>query len=92
MSWVQYVLVALILSAMAALVVYRTRVQSGTRDLVTFLGEVRGEITKITWPTKDELRRFTITILFFVTVVAIIIGAMDLILQWLLVQLPGSVS
>lgn len=47
---------------------------------------------KITWPSQDELRRATIVILIFVIVVALIIGAMDLILQWLLVRLPSRLG
>jgi len=89
-SWLQYVLVGVLLASMAALVLYRARVQAGTRDFVSFLGEVKGEVVKITWPTRDELKKATMVILVFVTVVAIIIGAMDIILQWLLVQLPAG--
>jgi len=91
-SWVQYVLVGLVLATMVALVLYRARVQAGARDLVGFLGEVKGEVLKITWPTRDELRKATMVILVFVIVVAVIIGAMDLILQWILVSLPSKIS
>ena len=92
MSWVQYVGIALTLAAAVALVVWRERVKGGTQDFVTFLTEVKGEVLKITWPTKDELRKATLVILGFVVVVAIIIGAMDIILQWLLVRLPSRLS
>ena len=91
MGWAQYVLAAVLLSAMVALVLYRSKVQAGTKSTMAFLGEVRSEVGKITWPTRDELRKATMVILVFVAVVALIIGAMDLILQWLLVQLPGSI-
>lgn len=90
MSWLQYVLIGVLLASMAALVLYRARVQAGARDVVSFLGEVKGEVIKISWPTRDELRKATMVILVFVTIVAIIIGAMDIILQWLLVQLPAG--
>ena len=92
MSWVQYVLVGLLLATMVALVMYRARVQAGARNMVTFLGEVKAEVTKITWPTREELRKATMVILIFVVVVAVIIGAMDLILQLILVRLPSRIS
>ena len=92
MSWVQYVLVGLLLATMVAMVLYRAKVQAGARSTLAFLGEVKAEVTKITWPTREELRKATIVILVFVVVVAVVIGAMDLILQWILVSLPSRIS
>jgi len=74
----------------AALVVWRERVSVQAREFVQFLQEVRGEVLKITWPDKLQLRNATLVILGFVTFVALLIGAMDLILQWLVVTLPSK--
>lgn len=92
MSPFTWVGIVLTLAAMAALVVYREKVRSGAGSAATFLTEVKGEVLKITWPTRDDLRKATMVILGFVIVVAIIIGAMDIILQWLLVRLPSRIS
>ena len=89
MSWLQYVLVGLLLAGAVALIMWRERVKTGTGDFVSFLGDVKSEVLKITWPSREELRKATMVILAFVVVVAIIIGTMDLVLQWLLVRLPG---
>jgi preprotein translocase subunit SecE len=83
---------ALALAAAAALVVWRAAVKRTALAVTQYLGEVKGEVAKITWPSQDELRRATIVILIFVVVVALIIGAMDIILQWLLVRLPSRLG
>lgn len=46
-----------------------------------FLREVRGEIQKVTWPTVPELRKATIVIVIFVTILGILIGLLDALLQ-----------
>ena len=56
---------------------------------VGFATEVRAEVLKITWPAKDELRKATLVILGFVALVSVLIGVLDIILQFLLVTLPG---
>ena len=89
-TWVQGLVIALVLAAAAALIVWRERVQAFARELVAFLRDVWGEVQKITWPTRDDLRKATLVILGFVVLVALVIGAMDVVLQWLLVRLPGS--
>lgn len=88
MSWT-YVYAGLVLVAAALMVVYRQRVVAFARDSAVFLGEVRGEIEKVTWPDKPQLRNATLVILVFVTIVALLIGALDMVLQWILVTLPG---
>jgi preprotein translocase SecE subunit len=74
----------------AAMVVWREQVKRGALEFVQFLQEVRGEVLKITWPDRLQLRNATLVILGFVTFVALLIGAMDLILQWLVVTLPSK--
>jgi len=53
--------------------------------------EVVSEARKITYPSRDELRKWTVAILVFVIIVAVVIGTMDIVLQWLLVRLPASI-
>ena len=89
MSWQLAVVVVLAVGAAAALVVWRWKVKDWARQAVVFSGEVRGEVEKVTWPDKEQLRNATLVILVFVAVVALLIGALDLVLQWVLVTLPG---
>ncbi len=50
-----------------------------------FLREVRGEIQKVTWPTRDELRKATIVIVIFVAILGFVIGLLDALLQLIFV-------
>lgn len=52
-----------------------------------FYLDVLGELRKVTWPTRDEVRKATIAIVAFVGALGIAIGAMDRLLQALLVEL-----
>jgi len=82
--------VALVLAGAVALVIYREAARGHSLKLAGFLSDVKGEVLKITWPTKEELRKATMVILIFVVVVSLIIGTMDIILQFLLVRLPSG--
>lgn len=57
-----------------------------TRD---FLGDVRTELEKVTWPDWPQLKNSTGVIIAFVVVLAIIIFAMDQV-STLLVQVLDS--
>ena len=87
-----YVYVAIVVLLAVALVVWRAKVVQWARDGMVFAGEVRSEIEKVTWPDKLQLRNATFVILGFVVLVAIVIGALDVVLQWILVTLPGRVG
>jgi preprotein translocase SecE subunit len=89
-SWGLIVAAAVLVVAAVAMLVWRERVKAAALEFVQFLQEVRGEVLKITWPDKLQLRNATLVILGFVTFVALLIGAMDLILQWLVVTLPSK--
>lgn len=43
----------------------------------TFINEVRSEVKKITWPSRDELMGSVIIVCLLVIVFAIILGSMD---------------
>jgi len=47
-----------------------------------FVKDVRMESTKVSWPTRDELRDSTIVVLVTVVLVAAFIGIVDLILTF----------
>jgi preprotein translocase subunit SecE len=42
-----------------------------------FFGEVRTEMQKVTWPSKDELIGSTIVVLVFSALLAVYVGAID---------------
>jgi len=43
--------------------------------------EVRTEIEKVTWPTREDLKTHTIVVLWFLAILALAIGAMDVTFQ-----------
>jgi len=52
-----------------------------------FLRDVRNELRKVTWPTFDELKKATMVIIIFVSVLGIAIGLMDSFFQFVFVKL-----
>jgi preprotein translocase subunit SecE len=73
----------------AALVRWRQPVFGAAANAVRYLGEVRAEVRKVTWPGWDELRKSTVVIIIFVIIIGIIISLMDYVSSLLLVQLPA---
>jgi len=47
----------------------------------TFLKEVRVEMTKVTWPSWEELRGQTIVVIIAVLIISAFIGIVDLVLS-----------
>jgi preprotein translocase subunit SecE len=78
--------VVAVLAAAAALVVWRERVKVLARDTGGFVGEVRSEVKKVTWPDRQQLKNATLVIIGFVLVMALVIGLMDVILQAIFVN------
>lgn len=56
---------------------------------VRYLGEVRAEVRKVTWPGWGELRKSTGVIIIFVIILGLVIALMDWTFSLLLVQLPA---
>ena len=55
-------------------------------QVVGFFRDVRAELRKVTWPTFDELRKATLVIVIFVTILGIVIGLMDAMFQFVFVK------
>jgi preprotein translocase subunit SecE len=53
---------------------------------VDFLRDVRAELRKVTWPTVDELKKATLVIVIFVTILGLVIGLMDATFQFVFVK------
>jgi len=51
---------------------------------ITYVEDSRNELRKVTWPTRAETRRATLVVLGFVTVMAILLGLVDLALSTLM--------
>jgi preprotein translocase subunit SecE len=45
--------------------------------IAQFIRDVRGEISKIVWPTRQEVIRFTIAVIVFSGSVSLLLGAFD---------------
>jgi preprotein translocase subunit SecE len=55
-------------------------------SVVGFFRDVRAELRKVTWPTVDELKKATLVIVIFVTILGIVIGLMDTMFQFVFVK------
>ena len=54
--------------------------------IVGFFRDVRAELRKVTWPTMDELKKATLVIVIFVTIMGLVIGLMDATFQFVFVK------
>jgi preprotein translocase subunit SecE len=55
----------------------------------TFLRQVVAELKKVVWPTKSQLFNYTIVVLVFVVIVALIIAAFDFVFTQLAIFIFG---
>ena len=47
----------------------------------TYTGEVKTELEKVTWPSREDLKAHTTVVLFFLALLAIVVGLMDAVFQ-----------
>jgi preprotein translocase subunit SecE len=62
------------------------RQESLPARITTFYHEVVGEMRKVTWPDREQLKDTTIKIIIFVLFIGAILGVLDVLLQLILVQ------
>jgi len=66
----------------------KTKMSNGVKNLlekiITFLKEVRVELKKVNWPTRNETIKYTLIIIGVSLVVAIFLGGLDFIFTWLI--------
>lgn len=55
--------------------------------IVTFLGEVKLEMKKVNWPTRQETLKYTLIVIGFSIVVALYLGGVDFLVSKLLTYL-----
>jgi preprotein translocase subunit SecE len=53
------------------------------RRLVKFIQEVRNELKRVSWPTREEIRGSTTVVIVIVLVLAVFIGLVDRALTYL---------
>ncbi len=58
-------------------------------SFVQFFRDMGAELKKATWPTKQELARYTGIVILFICVFAVVVGLMDLGLTKLLALIIG---
>lgn len=51
---------------------------------VTFVKEARDELSKVKWPTRDEIIRLTTAVLIISAIVGVFLGGIDFILTTLM--------
>ena len=54
-----------------------------------FLRQVGFELKKVVWPTKEQLVTYTIVVIVFVTILAIIVSALDYVFVKLVLAVFG---
>lgn len=85
----------LIIGAVAALIVvtvlavWRQPVFAFAQRSAVFVEQVRAEVRKVTWPTRDDLRKSTVVITILVIIIGIVIGLMDWIFSKILIDFLG---
>lgn len=56
------------------------------RSLRTFIAESQFELRKVVWPTREETVRTTGVIIVVVIIISLILGLIDLILKWVVMD------
>ena len=56
-----------------------TNAKKNRVSMKQFFKEVSGEVKKLSWPTKKELVSYTLTVIGFIVLMAVIIYVLDLV-------------
>ena len=87
MSVGMMVTAAVVVVAAAAALIWRQPLLAFAFKSSAYMREVRAEVRKVSWPTWEDLQRSTLVIIVIVVIVGAIIGLMDLVFQWILIDL-----
>ena len=52
--------------------------------IIDFIKESRIELKKVTWPTREETIRYTLTVIIISAALALFLGGLDYVFQWIL--------
>ena len=78
---------AIALVAGVAALVWRQPILAYSLRSTAYIRQVREEVKKVSWPTWDDLRKSTLVIIVIVVIVGAIIGLMDLLFSWVLIDM-----
>lgn len=53
------------------------------KKIVQFFLEAKGELTKVNWPNRQELVRYTVLVVAISLVVAVFLGLLDVLFSYL---------
>ncbi len=59
------------------------------KRLANFLRDVRAEVRKVTWPSRNEVYNTTIVVIFATFFFGFYLYFMDLIFSWVIAQIKG---
>jgi len=51
---------------------------------INFLKEAKIELKKVTWPTREETIRYTLTVIVITAAIAVFLGGLDYVFQYIL--------
>jgi preprotein translocase subunit SecE len=57
------------------------------QKIKVFINDVQGELKKVAWPTKEELKDATIVVIIGAIILAVFIGCVDFILKMIMTLL-----
>ncbi|MEQ1856976.1 MAG: preprotein translocase subunit SecE [Longimicrobiales bacterium] len=59
------------------------------KDAQVFLAECWEELTKVTWPDRDQLRNATLVVILFTIAISLVIWLMDSVVSFLIRSFMG---
>ena len=62
-------------------------VDAKTQSLVDLLVDTQGELQKVSWPSRDELRRLTTVVLIFIVILGCFLFVADMIVNFVMTNL-----
>lgn len=58
-------------------------------NILSYLGEVKAEMTKVVWPTRKQVVELTILVIFISIIVGIYVGSLDFVFTNVLNKILG---
>ncbi len=84
-QWTPALRIILLLAAIVAAGFVGSLTRPG-RSLRVFISESHFELRKVVWPTRDETLRTTLVIVVVVIIISIVLGIIDLMLKWIVMD------
>lgn len=55
----------------------------------SFIGEVRAELKKVKWPTKEEMVKYSIAVIVFIIIFGLLFYGLDALFAWISSAVKG---